>query len=121
MPNFSKAFLKTLVLMRSSLKILNVEWSWLLMSWFFFTFRVALGVVWCGLLSLKKVRCSVVWFGSFGLALGVVWCGLVNLETRQVWCGLAKYFEKSVVWCGVASQTPNYGAHCYIRNLSTEE
>jgi hypothetical protein len=79
------------------------------LSWIFFTFGVALGVVWCGLLSLKKVTCGVVWFGSFGLALGGVWCGLVNLETRQVWCGLAKYFEKSVVWCGVASQTPNYG------------
>jgi hypothetical protein len=64
--------------------------------------------VWCGLLSLKKVKCGVVWFGSFGLALGVVWCGLVNLETRQVWCGVVWQNISKKVWCGVASQTPNY-------------
>jgi hypothetical protein len=79
----------------------------------FFTFGVALGVVWCGLLSLKKVRCGVVWFfwigvrcgvvwfGKFRNTPGVVWCGLVNLETRQVWCGVVWQNISKKVWCGV--------------------
>jgi hypothetical protein len=65
------------------------------------TFGVALGVVWCGLVSLKKGRCGVVWFGSFGLALGVVWCGLVSLEKRQVWCGVDWQNISKKAWCGV--------------------
>jgi hypothetical protein len=70
------------------------------------TFGVALGVVWCGLVSLKKGRCGVVWFGSFGLALGVVWCGLVSLENARcgvVWIGKIFRKKRGVVWCGISN------------------
>jgi hypothetical protein len=117
MPNFSKAFLKTLVLMRSSLKILNVEWSWLLMSWVFFYFpsSVRCGVVWFVKFKKGQVWCGVVWFFWIGVRCGVVWFGKFRNTPGVVWCGLAKYFEKSVVWCGVASQTPNYAFFFYLR------
>jgi hypothetical protein len=82
------------------------------MSWGFFYFRssVRCGVVWFVKFKKGQVWCGVVWFFWIGVRCGVVWFGKFRNTPGVVWCGLAKYFEKSVVWCGVASQTPNYAS-----------
>jgi hypothetical protein len=75
------------------------------MSWVFFYFpsSVRCGVVWFVKFKKGQVWCGVVWFFWIGVRCGVVWFGKFRNTPGVVWCGLAKYFEKSVVWCGISN------------------
>jgi hypothetical protein len=87
--------------MRSPIETPNVELGVV-------NFGVALGVVWCGLVSLKKgqVWCGVDWFFWIGVRCGVVWFGKFRKTPGVVWIG--KIFRKKrgvdgVVWFRISN------------------